>query len=297
MILPGTIQDSDYNTVGYLALQRIQQELGAEIAYSEQVAVADAERVAREFLSNGFTVVAFHGGQFLAIVTKLAPLFQDVTFVIESSGQVPDLPPNVWNIGRKFHEGYYALGALAALTTTSNKVGFVAGVRLPDFISSINSVKLALSEHNPQAELVYAFVGDQNDPVRARQTTESQINSGVDFVIVAVNLGVFGVVEAAKAASRPVLLTTYYTDKKDLAPDLFTTSLLADFDTPYLQVLRNIQGGQKGGYVEMRPGNGFRLAPLANVPPDVATKVQGVFDEVAREAKKPPEIIDRVQGE
>jgi len=50
-VFPGSIQDADWNTIGYKALQNVNDELGLEVSYSEQVAVPDAPRVVREYIS------------------------------------------------------------------------------------------------------------------------------------------------------------------------------------------------------------------------------------------------------
>jgi basic membrane protein A len=280
--------------VGFQALQEVKTVLGVEVAHSESVAVADAERVAREYLNAGFGVVAFHGGQYITIAQKLAPLFPDATIIIESSGQIPHLPPNVWNIGRKFYEGFYALGALAALATKTNKIGFLSGIRLPDFIASLNAVFQATDRYNRSAEVIYAFVGDQNDPVRARQGAEAQIAAGVDFIIIVVNLGAVGVIEAARAARRPVLLTTFYTDKTSLAPQHFASSLLLNFQKPYVEVMRRIIRGERTGYYEMRPGAGMELLPPKNVPGEVTTRINEIFRAIVRREEKIDEVIDRI---
>ncbi|GAC1316945.1 MAG: BMP family ABC transporter substrate-binding protein [Chloroflexota bacterium] len=297
MILPGPIQDADYNAVGAQALDQVKQQTGAQTTFSESVAVADAERVAREYLNSGHNVVVFHGGQFLTIVQKLAAAFPDATFIMESSGQIPGLPSNVWNIGRKFYQGFYALGILAAATSSSKKIGYVAGVKLPDFVASLNAVKQAAADTDPAVQVQYAFVGDQNDPIKARETTASQIDAGVDVVVVSVNLGVQGVAEAAKAATKPVFFTTYYTDKPELAPKLLSVSLLSDFSTPYVHIVKSIQSGTRGGYVEMRPGNGFALSDIRNAPPEAAQKAQTAFTAVATGQKDVQEITDRIVGE
>jgi basic membrane protein A len=294
MILPGTIQDADFNAVGYIALLALKNTLGVEIAYSEQVAVADAERVAREFIAAGSNVIAFHGGQFLTIVQKLGPAFPHVNFIMESSGRIDGLPPNVWNIGRKFYQGFYTLGVLAALSTQTNVIGYISGVRLPDFVASLNAVKAALREFNPRAQLLYTFVGDQNDPVRARQAAESVIARNADFIIIQVNLGAFGVIEAAKAAPRKVLWTTFYTDKVALDPSRFAASLLLDFTKPYRDVVARIQRGERGGYYEMRPGAGMSLGVIRNVPNETKLRVLQVFNEVVSNTRRIDEITDRI---
>lgn len=279
MILPGTVQDSDYNFVGNQALNDVKAMHGIDVKYQENVAPADAERVARGFINDGYNIVAFHGGQFVTVVQKLAPEFKDVNFIMESSGKTDGLPGNVWNIGRKFYEGFYALGAEAALVTKSGKIGIVLGTKLPDFVAAVNAIKAAVQQNNPKAQVVYTFVGDQNDPVKARQAADAQVGSGVDFIIMVVNLGAQGVIESVK--DKPVLITTYYTDKTSLAPKNFAGSLTTDFGTVYKNVVGEIIKGNHSGYNEMRPGNGFGLAALNNVPADVATKVKGIFDDVA----------------
>jgi basic membrane protein A and related proteins len=293
MILPGTIQDADFNTLGYVALQDVAKRLDVQVSHSENVAVADAERVSREYIASGHDIVAYHGGQFITIMQKLAAQFPRVVFIQEASGRVPATPTNVWVIGRKYYQGYYALGALAALATRSNKIGLVGGVRIPDVISSTNAVLMAIKEYNPRAELIYNFVGDFNDPVKARQTAEAQLAAGADVLVTFVNLGVYGVAEAAKASGRPVLITTLYTEKWDSAPKNMSVSLLFDFTRPYREIVGRILKGEASGYYEMRPGSGFELSEIRQVPPAVATRVKALFGEIAS-GKSVPEITDKI---
>ena len=293
VIFPGPVQDADFNAVGYVGVQELRKELGLEVGYSESVPVADAERVAREYIASGHRVVAFHGGQFVTVARKLAPQFPDVVFVMQSTGPIADLPPNVWNIGRKWHRGFYPLGVLGALTTKTNKVGFVAGIRLPDFIAVINAIQQAIREYNPKASLVHGFTGDQNDGVKARQVAESQIAGGVDFIIIAVNLGAYGVIEAAQAARSPVLVSTFTTDKYQMAPKVMTASLLADFRKPYVEILRRVLKGERGGYYEFAPGTGMALSEIRNVPPEAAAKTTAAFRDVVA-GKALAEIMDRI---
>lgn len=281
MVLPGSIQDADYNAVGYAMLDVVHQAYGIETAYSEQVAVADAERVGREYVSSGFNIIGFHGGQFLTAVTTLAAEFPEVNFIIETGGENPDLPANVWNIGRKYYLGAYSLGVLAARSTESKKVAFVGGVKLPDFIAVVNTLNEAIKATDPEVEFMYNFSGDSNDPVKSRQTAQTMIDNGADVIINFVNLGTQGVIEAAKSADHKVLLTSFYTDKQELAPDNFTTSLLFDFGTVFTDVVGQILNGVPGGYYQMQPGKGMSLAPISNVSDDVATEVNAAFEKIA----------------
>jgi len=279
IILPGPIEDADYNFRGYQVSQDIKKRFKIATSYSERISPADAERVAREYIASGFTIVGFHGGQFIRIVKKLAPKFPEVNFIMESSGK-GKVPKNVWNIHRHFYEGFYPFGVLAGLATKTNKVGVIAGIQLPDFKSSINTISDALKATNPKAELVFAFTGNQNDPVKARQTAEAMIANGVDFIINMVNLGVYGVVEAAKKAKRKVLVTTFYTDKTDKAPNHFAGTLIVDFRPPFAKAVGGILNGTRTGYVPMRPGNGFELKSLGNVSAKAIAKTKEAYEKV-----------------
>jgi len=128
--------------------------------------------------------------------------------------------------------------------------------------------------------------------VKARQTAEAQIAAGADFIVVFVNLGLSGVIEAVKAAPRPVLLTTFYTEKWDLAPKNLTVSLVFDFNKPYHEIVGKILKGERTGYYEMRPGSGMELSDIRNVPPGVADKTRAIFREVVA-GKSIPEIVDK----
>ncbi len=294
LILPGPVEDSDYNYLGYQVVQHIKQRFQIPVSYSERISPADAERVAREYIASGYTIVGFHGGQFIRIIKKLAPKFPGIAFVMESSGKFPN-PPNVWNIGRRYTEAFHAFGVLAGMSTKTNKVGVIAGIPLPDFKGSINTIWDALHKTNPKAELIYAFTGDQNDPLKARQTAEAQIAAGVDFIINMVNLGVYGVVEAAKRAKGKVLITTFYTDKSDKAPNHFAGTLLIDFRPPYTTVVQGVLDGKKGGYVSMRPGSGFEIAALYNVSLEAAKRTKALFDKVVRREVVPRFEIKKVR--
>lgn len=286
IILPGPIEDADYNFRGYEVAQDIKKRFKIETSYSERISPADAERVAREYISSGFTIIGFHGGQYVRLVQKLAPKFPDTIFIMESSGKFK-VPKNVWNIHRHYFQAFYPFGVLAGLATKTNKVSVIAGIPLPDFKASINTISDALKATNPKAQLTYAFTGNQNDPVKARQTADAMIANGVDFIINMVNLGVYGVAEAAKKSKRKVLITTFYTDKTDKAPKHFAGTLIIDFRPPYQKALAGIMKGASGGYVPMKLGVGFEIASLGNVSAEAMKRTKEAYQNVLAGKIKP----------
>lgn len=78
MIMPGPIQDADFNAVGYVALQEVAKAYGLQVAHSESVAVADAERVSREYITSGYEIIAYHGQMAAALVFDFATPYKEI---------------------------------------------------------------------------------------------------------------------------------------------------------------------------------------------------------------------------
>ena len=88
-IFPGTITDADYNTLGYNGIKAVEKSQGIKIAYSENVAVPDVERVMREYLNDGYNIIFTHGSQFISQTQTLATQFKDAYFIAETDGPLP----------------------------------------------------------------------------------------------------------------------------------------------------------------------------------------------------------------
>jgi len=276
-IFPGSIQDADYNTIGYVALQESGQTIGALTAYSEKVAVPDAERVLTEYCEAGFDIIWVHGAQFNGATANVAPNYPDVTFIIEVDSEPADKAANYWYMDRNFYTGFYVLGAVAAAATETGKIGYIGGLELPFTRAEINAARQAIRDVGSDAVLSYLYVGDFNDPVKTRQAAEGLIANGVDVIISSVNLGNFGLFNAVKEANTQVFITTKYTDKTDQAPDNFLTSDLFDFRTPLTQILESYVAGEKAGFLYLDYGAGLARDtqfPIGNLSDSLNARLQ-----------------------
>ena len=287
-IFPGSIQDADYNTLGYMALQEVGNKFDLDVAYSEKVAVPDAERAIREYINAGYKIIWVHGAQFNSAANKVGDSYPNVTFIIEGDSKPANPKPNFWYLDRNYYTGFYVLGALATLKTKSGKIGYIGGLEIPFTHGEINAIRQAAREVGKKAgkkvTLEYLYVGDFNDPLKTRQAAEGLISKGVDVIISAVNLGNFGLYNAVKEASKPVYITTTYTSKKVQAPKNYLTSDLFNFTIPLTEVLKKRLAGQKSGYVLLEYGKGkarYAEFPISNVSDDIQAKVKQIAEDVA----------------
>ncbi|MEW6717288.1 MAG: BMP family protein [Chloroflexota bacterium] len=281
-ILPGVITDADYNTLGYIGITTVQTDLGIDVAYSESVAVPDVDRVMREYIDDGYNIIFTHGGQFVSQTQALAVEFPDVYFIAEGDSPVEDPPANFWIIDRNFHIGFYAIGALAAKQTQTGKIGYIGGLTLPFSYAEVHAMEQAISDLGLDVELKPVWAGDFNDPTKARELAGAMIAEGVDVIVGSLNLGMFGLFEAAKSADTQVWVTAKYTDKSSFAPDNCITSLLYDWAGPLKEIVQKIISGETGGYYPLGFDTGVALQfPLRNVSEELSSEIEQITVDIA----------------
>jgi basic membrane protein A len=273
-VFSGTTTDADYTFLGLQALQSAEKEFGAETTYSESVAVPDAERVLREYVADGNTVVWTHGSQFYDATVAVAKEAPDVVFIAEQDTQPADVPDNVWVLDRNFQLAFYPLGVLAGATTKSGNIAYLGGATLPFSYSEVHAVEQALQDTGSDAKLTPVWTGDFNDPAKAQQFASQLIAGRNDVILGSLNLGMVGAFEAAKSeGDGSVLMTAKYTDKSDLAPDNYLTSVIYDFSVMLDEILTQVDNGKTGGYLGMDYDKGISVQAPENVDKAVADQV------------------------
>ena len=280
-ILPGVITDADYNTLGYIGVTAVQTDLGIETAYSESVPVPDVERVMREYIDAGYNIIFTHGGQFVSQTQALANEFPDVYFIAEGDAPVEDAPPNFWLIDRNFQIGFYAIGAIAAKQTQTGKIGYIGGLTLPFSYAEVHAIEQAIDDLGLDVEFKAVWVGDFNDPTKARELTDAMIAEGADVIMGSLNLGMFGLFEAVKSAPGKVLATAKYTDKATFAPNNYITSVLYDWAGPLKEIIQKIMGGETGGHYPLGFATGVAIQfPLRNVSDELNSEIEQIVAAV-----------------
>ncbi|MGN6751394.1 MAG: BMP family protein [Intrasporangium sp.] len=279
-IFSGSTTDADYNALGLLALQDAEKKHGAETAHSESVPVPDAERVMKEYLADGYTVIWSHGSQYFEATSKLAKQYPDVTFIGEFDDKPKENVPNLWVLDRNFHTAFYPIGVLAGAATKSGKIGYVGGLSLPFSYSEVHAIKQALKDSGSTATVTPVWTGDFNDPTKAQQITSQLVGQGNDVIIGSLNLGMVGAFQAVKVKKENVLVTAKYTDKSQFDPEHYATSTIYDFTKPLDDMLTKIEAGQRNGYYPLGFESGVSIQSPKGVDAGVADKVNQAVEDI-----------------
>jgi basic membrane protein A and related proteins len=204
VFLPGSVNDTGFMQSGYEGFQRIQATHGDKIeaSYVEQVAAADYQQALQRFASQNDLVISV-GGQTDADVRKVAPQFPDVKFVEIGGPSDAEPLPNLAYYDPQQAEAEFLSGAAAAAASKTGTVGFVGGVELPAIVNAAVAfgngarfVRPDVTVLNPQ------YVGDFNDPAKAKQAAGTAYAGGADVLGQIVNLGKQGIEQAAKESGN-----------------------------------------------------------------------------------------------
>jgi basic membrane protein A and related proteins len=220
-------------------------------------------------------------------VMELAPQFPNNVFVALASPPKDQKFNNVWFSLSEYEGGYYIVGALAAKMTKSNTIGYVGGRENPLYKACSKAYEEGAKSVNPNIRVLSVFTGDFNDPVKAKEATVSQIQSGADVIAHLQSLGMSGVFAAAEEstkAGKKVWVIGKDNDQFSMAPNVVLTSLVIDYAVQMKGILGEIAAGKKTGSLPQSVTNSaVYLADFyGRVPPDIATQISTLTDKVRK---------------
>jgi basic membrane protein A len=200
-------------------------------------------------------------GYFDPHILKEATKNKNVTF-LHCGGlyQEGKHPTNVGSYFGYIDEAEYVSGIVAAMTTKSNKLGFIAAKPIPQVLRNINSYTLGARSVNPKVTTTVIFTGDWSMPVKEAEAANSLIDQGADVLTMHVDSPKV-IVETAER--RGVFVTGYHANQSALAPKGYLTGAewnWAKVYTDYVHMIQNgqtyphlLRGGLKEGFVKVSP--------------------------------------------
>jgi basic membrane protein A len=186
-------------------------------------------------------------------------------FMVEAAKKYPDVqfrhPTSLWNkdihpinLGGYFcylDQGHYINGIAAGLSTTTNKIGFIAAKPIALVLRNVNAFTLGVKKVNPAAEVRLIITGEWSLPVREAEATNALVDAGCDVIACHVDSPKV-IVETAEG--RGVKTCGHNADQASLAPKGFITGAELKWGTVYTQYAGLIAKGEplpnvnEGGY-------------------------------------------------
>jgi simple sugar transport system substrate-binding protein/basic membrane protein A len=238
VVLTGPWDDNSWNEAGYTAAQALGKE-GYRIAYSENVADADAPRVIREYADKGFQMIVAHSFSFQDAAFTVAEEFPNANFAW--GGGIKRTAKNVADYDQPFYQAAYPLGIVAAEMSKTGKFGALYGFDIPVCHAMGEALLAGAKTVNPDAQLIVTAVGDWVDVAKAKEAALAQADAGVDFWIECGEGPALGAIEAAK--ERGGYVTGYVGDMTENGPDVVLASIVWDLIPMFTTMMEQTKAG------------------------------------------------------
>ena len=160
-------------------------------------------------------------GYFDPHILKLAGKYTKVSFL--HCGGMYNAEKHPKNVGSYFgyiDEAQYISGIVAAHTSKSGKLGFIAAKPIPQVLRNINSFTLGARTVKPTVTTTVIFTGDWSMPVKEAEAANSLIDQGIDVLTCHVDSPKV-IVETAER--RGIYTCGYHASQAKLAPKGYLT--------------------------------------------------------------------------
>lgn len=241
LLMGGPINDQGWNAEAYRGLLEVQDKLGAEIQYTENVQASDFEEVFRGYAEMGYDLVIGHGFQFGDAAKAVATQYPDTFFAITSSDV--NQAPNVAGLQNLNNEQGFLAGALAAMETKSGIVGCVGGMEIPSITAYVEGFKQGAAYVNPEVKVLANYTGDFKDVAAAKQMAEAMIKEGADIITHDADASGAGVFEAVNEAPEGTYIIGAIDDQYELSPERTITSAMSKLGGAIVLAAEYVQDG------------------------------------------------------
>jgi basic membrane protein A and related proteins len=205
--LPG--RSAGFNELAWEGANKAADRLSAELKeVTAEPGDTDADREARlsELADARYSPIFVIGPNYAVAVAKVAPTYRSTWFAMVDDGSVD--APNV--IGIQFHDeqGSFLVGAAAALTSTTGKVGFIGAVQIPLLQTFEAGFTAGVRAANPRVKVHVTYLARSTDnpapidPAKARNVALGMYDAGVDVIFGTVGDAGNGVIQAAHDRGR-----------------------------------------------------------------------------------------------
>jgi basic membrane protein A and related proteins len=255
IIYVGPRDDYGWNQAHAVAAKALSQVPGVKVVEEENVPETTAVRKTLEAMvqSDGASLIfGTSFGYFDPFMIDMAKKYPKVEFRHPTSLWSADKHP--MNLGGYFcflDQAHYVNGIAAGLSTTGDKIGYVAAKPIPIVLRNINAFMMGVRKVNPKATVQLIITGEWSAPVREAEATNSLINSGCDVIACHVDSPKI-VIETAER--KGVKTLGHNASQAKLAPKGFITGAENKWETVYKSFAAKIATGEKlpntffGGY-------------------------------------------------
>ena len=155
--------------------------------------------------------------------------------------------PNVASLTFAEHEGSFLVGTIAGLTTKTNKIGFIGGMKFPLIQKFEYGFRAGVKAVNPDAEVIVNYADSFEDSAKGKEIALAQNQMGADVIYHAAGAVGVGLIQAAE--EKGFWAIGVDKDQSDLAPENVLCSMIKRVDTATYSITKLVKEGKFEGKI------------------------------------------------
>ncbi len=260
--------DQSFNDMTYSGLIQAKQRDDFRLIREQCTSVDDSPRLKMEaLLDRGADIVIANGWEFTELVEEFAKKNPESLFLLN------DIPvtgfSNIVSTVFGQHEGAFLAGALAAMMSENDHVGFVGGADMPVIRAFYVGYEEGVKFIDKNIKISIRFIQESdssvsgfNNPAVGKREASTMYDQGVDIIFSVAGLSGNGVIRAA--AEKKMFVIGVDANQDHMAKGYVLTSVIKRLDTAVDIVLGEIfankfQAGVR--YFDLTSG-GVGLSPM-----------------------------------
>ena len=276
----GGLENSDFNKGNLLGAEKAAKELGIKLDYVLPQASMEFESLQRQYATGGeYKLIICVGSTQTEALARVADSFPRQRFALIDSSL--EGKPNVASYLFRDAESSFLAGALAAMVTRTNQIGFTGGMDIPVIQGFLGGYQAGAKYINPRCQVLVSYVDSWSDPAKAKALAFIQYDQGADVIFGVAGGSSLGVIEAAKERGQYAIGVDG--DQRYLAPDNVLVSVLKNVEVAaYSAIRQNFQGNfSQGTHSLGLKENGIGLS-LDNSLPLVTEEMKDKILEISK---------------
>jgi basic membrane protein A len=250
--------DQSFNDAAYTGLTKAESELGIKAQDLEPSAGGkDREELLRTLADDGYGLIIGVGFNLSTPLKAVAADYPDTSFAIIDDDQA--IADNITNLVFAEEQGSYLIGAAAALTSTTGKLGFIGGVESPlikkfeaGYVAGATKVKPATTVDVKYISQLPDFSGF-NNTTAAKEIATAQYGGGADVIFHAAGGSGGGLFEAAQATPNVWAIgvdSDQYLTADPAVQSKILTSMIKRVDVAVFNAIKSFKEGTLKAGVE-----------------------------------------------
>ncbi len=245
----GGKDDKSFNSSAYAGATEAKKKLGIFLKYVEAADDNAYESQLRAFAQRDYDLIIGIGFAQKEAIKKVAAQFPQKHFAIVDA-QLD--APNVRCLLFEEHEGAYLIGAIAAMTSKTGRIGFVGGMDIPLIRRFEMGYEAGAKKINPQVIVTANYVGVTseawNNPPKGKELAMAQYDGGADIIFAAAGASGLGVFDAAE--EKKLFAIGVDANQDWTKPGLILTSMLKRVDEAVFSTIEEGKAGKFAGGIK-----------------------------------------------